>query len=114
MSNQKEYNLIEYFITIFLGAILTAPGGTSLSPLIFFFVDKTKKGIIYKSKRAIWIVFGILPFVLNTYPSFILSRRNIYTNEIIRDLNDQEQSAEFRSLIRQQRNPKLAPEMLST
>tara|TARA_S200000501_G_C20420795_1_gene567906 strand:+ start:268 stop:429 length:162 start_codon:yes stop_codon:yes gene_type:complete len=53
MSNQKEYNLIEYFITIFLGAILTAPGGTSLSPLIFFFVDKTKKGIIYKSKRAI-------------------------------------------------------------
>ena len=89
MSKKKEYNLIEYLITILFGAILTGPGGAFLSPLIFFFVDRTKEGVIYKSKWAIWIIFGILPFVLNTYPSFILSRKNIYTNEIIRDLNNQ-------------------------
>ena len=89
MSNQKEHNLIEYLITTLFGAILTGPGGAILSPLIFFFVDRTKEGVIYKSKWAIWIIFGILPFVLTTYPSFILSRKNIYTNQIIRDLNDQ-------------------------
>ena len=89
MSNQKEYNLIEYFITFLLGAILTGPGGTFLSPLIFFLVDRTKVGVVYKSKWAIWIIFGILPFVLTTYPSFILSRKNIYTNQIMRDLSDQ-------------------------
>ena len=27
--------------------------------------------------------------MISSYPSFILSRKNIYTNQIIRDLNDQ-------------------------
>ena len=89
MNNQEKPKLIEYFITIFVGAILTGPGGTFLSPLIFFFVDRTKEGFLYKSKWAIWILFGIIPFVITSYPSFILSRKNVYTNEIIRDLNDQ-------------------------
>jgi len=89
MNNQEKPKLIEYFITIFVGAILTGPGGTFLSPLIFFFVDRTKQGFLYKSKWAIWIAFGIIPFVITSYPSFVLSRKNVYTNEIIRDLNDQ-------------------------
>ena len=35
-----------------------------------------------------WIAF-FFPFVFATYPSFVLSRNDIYVKEVVRDLNDQ-------------------------
>ena len=49
MSNQKEYNLIKYLITILFGAILTGPGGAFLSPLIFFLLIEPRKGLFIKA-----------------------------------------------------------------
>ena len=89
MSDKKESNLGEYFITTFLGGILTGPGGMLLSTLIFFFINRSKVNVIYKSKWLLWAIFGILPFILTSYPFFVLSRNNTYTNEIKRDLDDQ-------------------------
>ena len=89
MSDKQETNLGEYFITSFLGGILTGPGGLFLSTLVFFLIGRSKLHFIQKSKWFIWVIFGIFPFVFATYPSFVLSRNDIYTKEIVRDLNDQ-------------------------
>ena len=89
MSDKKESNLGEYFITTLLGGIITGPGGMFLSSLIFFLISRSKRDFIYKSKWALWAIFGILPFILTSYPFFVLSRNNTYTNEIKRDLDDQ-------------------------
>jgi len=89
MSDKQETNLGEYFITSFLGGILTGPGGMFLSTLVFFLISRSKLNIFNKSKWGFWTIFGILPFVFATYPSLVLSRSDIYTKEVLRDLNDQ-------------------------
>ena len=89
MSDKQEPNLGEYFITSFLGGILTGPGGMFLSTLVFFLISRSKLNIFIKSKWGFWTIFGILPFVFATYPSLVLSRSDIYTKEVLRDLNDQ-------------------------
>ncbi len=89
MNDKKEPNLGEYFITTFLGGILTGPGGMFLSTLIFFLITRSKRNFVYKSKWALWAIFGILPFILTSYPSFVLSRNDIYTKDIKRALDDQ-------------------------
>jgi len=89
MSDKKEPTLGEYFITSFLGGILTGPGGMFLSSLVFFLISKSKLNIIHKSKWGLWIIFGIFPFVFVTYPSFVLSRNDMYIKEIKRALNDE-------------------------
>ena len=89
MSDKKQTNLGEYFITSFLGGILTGPGGMVLSTLVFFLISRSKLNIIHKSKWGLWTIFGIFPFVFATYPSFVLSRNDIYTKEVVRDLEDQ-------------------------
>tara|TARA_B100000401_G_scaffold425008_1_gene354318 strand:- start:172 stop:723 length:552 start_codon:yes stop_codon:yes gene_type:complete len=89
MQNKDESTLIEYSIAAFLGGILTGPGGLFLSTLIFFLISRSKKDIIYKSKWALWAILGIFPFVLASYPLFVLSRTESYTKEVKRALNDQ-------------------------
>ena len=77
MSEKQENNLGEYFITSFLGGILTGPGGMFLSPFVFFLISRSKLHFIQKSKWFLWAIFGIFPFVFATYPSFVLSRKDI-------------------------------------
>ena len=89
MSNKQETNLGEYLIATFLGGILTGPGGMFLSILIFFFINRSKVNFIYKSKWFLWAIFGIFPFVLASYPSFVLSRNEMYIKEVKRALNDE-------------------------
>jgi len=89
MSNKEKTTLGEYFITTFVGGILTGPGGMFLSNLVFFLISRSKLNIIHKSKWGLWVIFGIFPFVFATYPSFVLSRNDIYTKEVVRDLEDQ-------------------------
>ena len=50
MSDKQESNLKEYFMTSFLGGILTGPGGMFLSTLVFFLISRSKLNIIKKSK----------------------------------------------------------------
>ena len=89
MSDKEKTTLGEYFITTFIGGILTGPGGMFLSTLVFFLISRSKLNIIHKSKWGLWTIFGIVPFIFATYPSFVLSRNDIYTKEVVRDLNDQ-------------------------
>ena len=89
MSDKQEPNLGEYFITSFLGGILTGPGGMVLSTLVFFLISRSKLNIIHKSKWGLWTIFGIFPFVFATYPSFVLSRNDMYIKEVKRALNDE-------------------------
>ena len=89
MSNREEINLSQYFITTFLGGILTGPGGMFLSTLVFFLISRSKLNIIHKSKWGLWTVLGIFPFVFATYPSFVLSRNDMYIKEVKRALNDE-------------------------
>ena len=89
MSNREEINLSKYFITTFLGGILTGPGGMFLSTLVFFLISRSKLNIIYKSKWVLWTILGIFPFVFATYPSFVLSRNDIYTKEVKGVLNNE-------------------------
>ena len=91
MKNRDETNLIEYFIAAFLGGFLTGPGGLFLSTLILFVLSRSKRDAIYKSKWALWAILGIFPFVLASYPKIVLSRNDIFTQEVKRDLNDQAQ-----------------------
>ena len=89
MKNKSESNFVEYFFSTFLGGVLTGPGGMILSTLVFFLLNRSKGGLIYKSKWALWTVFGIFPFILTSYPSFVLSRNDIFTEEVKRSLNNQ-------------------------
>ena len=89
MSNREEINLSKYFITTFLGGILTGPGGMFLSTLVFFLISRSKLNIIHKSKWGLWTILGIFPFVFATYPSFVLSRNDIYTKEVKGVLNNE-------------------------
>ena len=89
MSDKKQPNLGEYFITSFLGGILTGPGGMFLSTLVFFLISRSKLNFIQKSKWYLWAIFGIFPFVFATYPSFVLSRNDMYIKEIKRALKDE-------------------------
>ena len=89
MGNKKETNLGEYFIAAFLGGFLTGPGGLFLSPLIFFLISGSKRDITFNSKWALWAIFGVLPFVITFYGSFVLSRTDTYTKEVKKALNDQ-------------------------
>ena len=89
MNNKEESKLIEYLIAAFLGGILTGPGGLFLSTLIFFLLSRSKVEFIYKSKWGLWTVFGIVPFIITSYPSFVLLRNDIFTEEIKRSLNNQ-------------------------
>ena len=89
MSNREETNLSEYFITAFLGGILTGPGGIFLSTFVFFLIRRSKVGIISKGKWVLWTIFGIYPFILTSYPSFVLSRNDIYIKEVKGALNDE-------------------------
>ena len=89
MNNRDETNLIEYFISAFLGGFLTGPGGLFLSALVLFVISRSKRDAIYKSRWALWAILGIFPFVLTSYPKIVLSRNDIYTKEVKRDLNDQ-------------------------
>ena len=89
MSDKQEPNLGEYFITSFLGGILTGPGGMFLSSFVFFLISRSKLNIMLKIKWGLWTILGIFPFIFATYPSFVLSRNDFYTKEIVRDLNDQ-------------------------
>ncbi len=89
MSDKKESNLTQYFIAAFLGGILTGPGGLFLSTLILFLVSRSKSAINNKSKWTLWAMFGIFPFVITFYSSFVLSRADVYTKEVKRALNDQ-------------------------
>ena len=89
MNNRNETNLIEYIIAALLGGILTGPGGLFLSTLILFLISRSKRDVIYKSKWALWAIFGIFPFILTSYPFIVLSRNDIYTKEVKRALNDQ-------------------------
>ena len=89
MSDKEKTTLGEYFITTFIGGILTGPGGMFLSNLIFFLISRSKLDIIHKSKWVLWTIFGIFPFVFATYPSFVLSRNDMYIKEVKRALNDE-------------------------
>ena len=89
MSDKEKTTLGEYFITTFIGGILTGPGGMFLSNLIFFLISRSKIDIIHKSKWVLWTIFGIFPFVFATYPSFVLSRNDMYIKEVKRALNDE-------------------------
>ena len=89
MNNKEEINLSQYFITTFLGGILTGPGGMFLSTLVFFLISRSKLNIIHKSKWGLWTILGIFPFVFATYPSFVLSRNDMYTKEVKEVLNDE-------------------------
>ena len=89
MNNRDETNLIEYFISAFLGGFLTGPGGLFLSTLILFVISRSKRDAIYKSKWALWAILGIFPFVLASYPKILLSRNDIYIEEVKKALNDQ-------------------------
>ena len=89
MSDKQETNLGEYFITSFLGGILTGPGGMFLSTLVFFLISRSKLNVIHKAKWGLWTIFGIFPFVFATYPSFVLSRNDMYIKEVKRALNDE-------------------------
>ena len=90
MSEKEKTTLGEYFITTFIGGILTGPGGLFLSTLTFFLISESKSKTDNKSKWAIWVIFGILPFVLTFYPSFVLLRTDTYIKEVKKALNDQE------------------------
>ena len=89
MSNREQINLSQYFITTFLGGILTGPGGMFLSTLVFFLISRSKLNIIHKSKWGLWTILGIFPFVFASYPSFVLSRNDMYTKEVKGVLNDE-------------------------
>ena len=89
MINREETNLSEYFIAAFLGGILTGPGGIFLSTFVFFLIRRSKVDIISKGKWFLWTIFGIYPFILTSYPSFVLSRNDIYTKEVKGALNDE-------------------------
>ena len=89
MNNKNETYLKEYFIAAIIGGILTGPGGLFLSTFIFFLISKSKKDSDHKSKWGLWTIFGIGPFVLTSYPSFVLSNTDIYTKEVKRALNDE-------------------------
>ena len=77
MIDKEKNKLTNYFITTFTGAILTGPGGMFLSPLVFFLITRSKLNVIHKSKWFLWLIFGIFPFVFASYPSFVLSRKDI-------------------------------------
>ena len=89
MNNKNETTLIEYFIATFLGGILTGPGGLFLSALSLFLISRSKRDFIYKSKWALWVFLGILPFILTSYPFFVLSRSDTYAKEVKKALNDE-------------------------
>ena len=89
MDNKVETNLGEYFLAAFIGGILTGPGGLFLSTLTFFLISESKSKTDNKSKWAIWVIFGILPFVLTFYPSFVLLRTDTYIKEVKKALNNQ-------------------------
>ena len=109
MSDKKEPTLGEYFITSFLGGIVTGPGGMFLSTLVFFLISKSKLNIIQKSKGGLWTIFGIFPFVFATYPSFVLSRNDIYTKEVVRDLNDQALKCQISEFESERMKSKISP-----
>tara|TARA_B100000941_G_scaffold278467_1_gene242829 strand:- start:492 stop:1043 length:552 start_codon:yes stop_codon:yes gene_type:complete len=109
MINKPETTLIEYFIAAFLGGILTGPGGMFLSTLIFFLFSRSKGGVNNKSKWALWIIFGIFPFVLTSYPSFVLSRTDIFTKEVKRSLNNQAQKCRISELDAKRMRSKISP-----
>ena len=109
MSDKQEPNLGEYFITSFLGAILTGPGGMFLSTLVFFLISRSKLNIIHKSKWGLWTIFGIFPFVFATYPSFVLSRNDMYTKEVVRDLNDQALKCQISEFESERMKSKISP-----
>ena len=89
MIDREENNLINYFITIFFGGIFTGPGGLFLSPIVFFLLSRSNLNVIHKSKWFLWSIFGILPFVFASYPSFVLSRNDMYIKEVKRALKDE-------------------------
>ena len=89
MNNKDETNLREYCIAGFLGGILTGPGGLFLSTSILFLISRSKRDFIYKNKWVFWAMLGIFPFILASYPFFVLSRNDSYTKEIKRALDDQ-------------------------
>ena len=109
MINKPETTLIEYLIAAFLGGILTGPGGMFLSTLIFFLFSRSKGGVIYKSKWALWIIWGIFPFVITSYPSFVLSRTDIFTDEVKRALNNQALKCRISELDTKRMISKISP-----
>ncbi len=109
MNNKQESKLIEYFIAAFLGGTLTGPGGFFLSTLIFFLISRSKGGFIYKSKWALWTVFGIVPFILTSYPSFVLLRNDIFTEEVKRSLNNQALKCKISELDSTEMRSKISP-----
>ena len=109
MNNQKDSSLIEYLIAAFLGGILTGPGGLFLSGFIFFLLSRSKGSFIYKSKWALWTIFGIVPFILTSYPSFVLSRNNIFTEEVKRSLNNQALKCKISELDSREMRSKISP-----
>ena len=109
MNNKQETKLIEYFIAAFLGGTLTGPGGLFLSTLIFFLLSRSKGGFIYKSKWAFWTVFGIVPFIFSSYPSFVLSRNDIFTEEVKRSLKNQALKCRISELDSTEMRSKISP-----
>jgi len=89
MKNKVETNLGKYFLAAFIGGILTGPGGLFLSTLTFFLINKSKVNFIQKIKWGLWVILGILPFVLRVYPFFVLSQNDKYLKEVKRSLNDE-------------------------
>ena len=109
MSNKRESNLGEYFITIFLGGILTGPGGMFLSTLLFFLISRSKVRVIYKSKWVLWIICGIYPFILTSYPKFVLSRSDTYIEEVKKSLNNQALKCRISELDSRSMRSKISP-----
>ena len=109
MKNKNESNLIEYFFTTLLGGILTGPGGMFLSTLVIVLLNRSTGSLIYKSKWALWTVFGIFPFILTSYPSFVLSRSDIFTEEVKRSLNNQALKCTISELDSKRMRTKISP-----
>ena len=89
MSNREKNYLSEYLIAALLGGILTGPGGLFLATFAFFLISRSKGDVIYKSKWVLWAILGILPFIFASYPSFVLSRSDIYAKEVKKALNEE-------------------------
>ena len=109
MSDKQKPNLGEYFITTFIGGILTGPGGLFLSTLVFFLIGRSKLHFIQKSKWFIWAIFGIFPFVFASYPSFVLSRNDMYIKEVKRALNDEALKCKLIEFDTEKMSSKISP-----
>ena len=109
MIDREENNLINYFITIFFGGFFTGPGGMFLSPILFFLLSRSNLNVIHKSKWFLWSIFGIFPFVFASYPSFVLSRNDMYIKEIKRALNDEALKCKLIDFDTERMSSKISP-----